>query len=78
MVLSRITTHLKLNKRAALKDMALLFNVTPDALKGMLGTLERKGKIKKLATGTRCHGGCHKCSPESIELYEWIADQVST
>lgn len=72
MVLSRIIAHMKLNKRAALRDMAVLFDVSPQALAEMLKTLERKGKIFKLPSQTPCSGGCRRCSPDSVELYEWI------
>jgi hypothetical protein len=31
---------------------------------GMLGILERKGRVRRLPTGTACGGGCNKCHPK--------------
>jgi hypothetical protein len=73
MILSEIRDHLKLNRRAAVVDMANRFNTSPDALRGMLDKLVAKGQIKKLPAGTAC-SGCQDCAPETIELYEWIDD----
>ena len=33
--------------------------------------LERKGRIRRLPNGTACGGGCNKCHPQTVELYEW-------
>ncbi len=72
MILSRVSDYLKIHRRAALTDMAIGLDATPDALRGMLTVLERKGRVHKLPSGTACGGGCCKCSPASVELYEWI------
>ena len=72
MILSRVTDYLKNHRRAALTDMAVGLDATPEALRDMLAVLERKGRVHKLPTGTAC-GGCNKCSPTSVELYEWVA-----
>lgn len=72
MILSRVTDYLKAHRRAALTDMAIGLDATPDAVRGMLTVLERKGRVNKLPGGTACGGGCCKCSPDSVELYEWI------
>lgn len=72
MILARITDYLKTNRRAALTDMATGLDATPEALREMLAVLERKGRVQKLPTGTACGGGCNKCSPASVELYEWV------
>lgn len=71
MILTRVINHLKLNRRVALRDMALALSISPDALREILSVLERKGKIQKLASGTKCSGSCSKCTPNSIEIYEW-------
>lgn len=71
MILTRVINHLKLNRRVALRDMALALSISPDALREILSILERKGKIQKLASGTKCSGSCAKCAPNSIEIYEW-------
>lgn len=74
MILSRVSLYLKTNRRASLGDMAIGLGASPDALREMLGILERKGRVCKLPAGSTCGGGCNKCSPASIELYEWVQD----
>ena len=71
MILTKITNYLRLNRRAALRDMATAFEVSPQALRAMLDRLEAKGSVRKLASGTACSGSCSKCKPDDIELYEW-------
>ena len=74
MILSRVSEYLKTNRRAALTDMATGLDATPEALREMLAILERKGRVVKLPAGSTCGGGCNKCSPASIELYEWVQE----
>ncbi|WP_338063063.1 FeoC-like transcriptional regulator [Wenzhouxiangella limi] len=62
---------MKRNKRAALADMAMRFRTDPDALRGMLSKWISKGRVQKLPSGTACGGGCCRCDPQSIEIYEW-------
>ena len=73
MILNRIMNYFKLNKRGSVKDMAVVLDIEPEALRAMLVRLESRGKVRRLAAGTLCGGGCSKCSPETIELYEWQA-----
>ena len=71
MILSQVSDYLRTHRRAALRDMAIGLDSSPDALREMLAVLERKGRVTKLAAGSSCSGGCHKCSPVSVEIYEW-------
>ena len=77
MILSRVSEYLKQHRRASVVDMAHGLDAAPDALKGMLTTLERKGRVRRLPSGTACGGGCSKCDPNSVELYEWVYEQTS-
>jgi hypothetical protein len=77
MILSRVSDYLKQHKRASVVDMAHGLDAAPDALKDMLATLERKGRVRRLPSGTACGGGCGKCDPNSVELYEWVYEQTS-
>lgn len=70
MILSRVNDYLKQHRRASVTDMALGLDAAPEALKGMLATLERKGRVRRLPAGTACTGCC-KCDPNAVELYEW-------
>jgi len=71
MILSKVSNYLKLNRRAALQDMAAVLDVNPEALRAMLARLESKGNVRRLPSGTSCGSSCSKCKPEQIELYEW-------
>lgn len=72
MILNRVRTYLQLNRRAALQDMASVLDVSQEALRAMLNTLETRGAVRRLPSGTPCGGSCTKCSPEAVELYEWV------
>ena len=71
MILSELTAYLATRKRAALIDMSHHLGSDPEALRSMLSMLERKGRVRKLPSGTTCGGGCSKCDPAAIEIYEW-------
>ncbi|MEF8700269.1 MAG: FeoC-like transcriptional regulator [Candidatus Accumulibacter sp. UW26] len=73
MILSRVSDYLKEHRRASLTDLALGLDATPDALQGMLAILERKGRVRRLPSATKC-SGCAKCDPQGLEVYEWTAD----
>ncbi|MCD8537063.1 MAG: FeoC-like transcriptional regulator [Burkholderiaceae bacterium] len=73
MILSKVSNYLKLNRRAALNDMASVLDISPNALRAMLDRLEAKGSVRRLPSGTSCGGSCSKCKPQEIELYEWCS-----
>jgi len=70
-MLSQVNRYLKLNRRAAVQDMAAVLDISPDALRAILHKLQARGNVRRLPEGTPCGGSCGKCSPESIEMYEW-------
>lgn len=74
MILTRLSDYLRQHRRASLTDMAYGLDTTPDALRSMLIVLERKGRVQRLPTGTACGGGCSKCDPNTVDLYEWAGD----
>lgn len=76
MILSELTTYLAEQKRVALIDLSHRFGSDPEALRGMLAVLERKGRARRLPAGTACGGGCSKCDPASVEIYEWVEDNL--
>ncbi len=72
MILTQLKSYLKINKRASLIDLAHHFNVTPEAMKGMLEHWIRKGKVRYLENQL-CQKGC--CCPTQLthlEIYEWL------
>lgn len=76
MILSQLTAYLAERKRAPLIDISHRLGSDPEALRMMLRMLERKGRVRKLPGpgGIACTGGCDKCDPLSVEVYEWSGD----
>lgn len=72
MILTELRQYLSQHKRVALIDLSCHFDIETDALRGMLNRLEHKGWVTKLPAGTACGGGCSKCDPASVEIYEWV------
>lgn len=72
MILSELTSYLARHQRVALPDLAWHFDAEPDAVRGMLAVLERKGRVRRLANGAACGGGCGKCDQAQVETFEWI------
>jgi putative ferrous iron transport protein C len=72
MILSELIAYLAERKCAALPDISLRLGSDPEAVRMMLSMLERRGQVRKLPTGSACTGGCSRCDPTSIEIYEWL------
>ncbi len=72
MILSELTGYLAQHRRVALIDMAYRFGASPDALRGMLAILERKGWVRRLEGGAACGSACGKCDTSALETYEWL------
>lgn len=73
MILSELTGYLAEHHRAPLIDLATRFDASPDAVRGMLATLERRGRVRRIANGAACGSGCGKCDQSLVETYEWVA-----
>ena len=73
MILSEVRDYLARHKRAALIDLSHHFGSDPQALRGMLAVLERKGRVRRLPAGTPCATEtCCKCDPATVEMFEWV------
>jgi predicted transcriptional regulator len=70
MILQQLQIYLRDRSRASLEELNQHFHIDADALRGMLASLMRKGRVHKIE-GKQC-GQCHSCAPESLEIYEWI------
>jgi hypothetical protein len=70
MLLSDINRFFATHKRACLADLAGHFDAEPDALLPMLDVLAAKGRIARVTSGSNC-GGCTKCDPNRLVIYEW-------
>ena len=51
MIISRLSAYLQQHRRASLHDMAHGLDTDAEALRHMLGVLERKGRVSRLPTG---------------------------
>ena len=76
MILSELTDYLAERQRAPLIDLATRCDASPDAVRGMLATLERRGRVRRIANGAACGSGCGKCDQSKVETYEWVGAPV--
>ena len=66
-----IKRYLMERQRVSLQDLALHFDTDADAMRGMLATWIRKGKISK-CDAVACGGCSSSCSTaQNEEAYEW-------
>ncbi len=72
MILSDLRCYLKEQRRIALADLVIHFNMDADALRGMLDKWVKKGSVRKLPLEPSCGTSCCKCDATLTELYEWI------
>lgn len=72
MILSDLKHYLQTKKRVTLNELVVHFKVEPDALRGMIGQWQRKGKVRLLPVSRGCGSSCHKCDPSLTEFYEWV------
>lgn len=75
MILSEIRKYLQQRGQASLSDIALHFDSNPDAVRGMLETWIRKGKVHKHLLNSACGSSCSKCESDATEIYEWISTE---
>jgi len=74
MIISELIGYLEQHRRVGLMDLAYRFEASPDALRGMLAILERKGRVRRVTGSAGCGPGCGKCDPTGIETFEWIGE----
>jgi len=72
MILSDIRGYLEERGQASLADISLLFDVEPDAVRGMLAVWERKGKVRREKLNASCGSSCGQCDPVATEVYVWL------
>ena len=71
MIPSDLQRYLDERSCASLSDMSMHFGIQPYALSGMLDTLVRKGRVRRVPSGGRC-GSCDGCMTPDIDIYEVI------
>lgn len=75
MILTKIKSYMIEHKVVTLNNLALHFETDKDAMREMLGTWIRKGRVVQVEHEDSCRAkGCFKgCSKEEAEIYEWIS-----
>ena len=70
---SEVKRYLTERKLAPLNDIALHFDMDPDAVRGLLDHWIRKGRVR-LHRDTGCNsGGCGGCGEHvDKDVYEWL------
>jgi len=71
MILSDIRSYLETRGEATLADVALHFDISPDAARGMLEIWVRKGKIGRRMLSASCGSSCSQCDAAATEIYVW-------
>ena len=71
MILLEIKKYLQEQKRASLRDIAVKFDLTEDAVKEMLAHWECKGKIIRAEKKQGCGKKCSCCSSPCEKVYFW-------
>jgi hypothetical protein len=69
MILADLKRYLSERPAASLADIAIHFDIQPDAARGMLELLIARGRVERM-DASRC-GGCTLCAPGATELYRW-------
>ena len=72
MILSDIKQYLQQRGQASLGDIAIHFDSSPDAVRGMLDIWIRKGKVRKRMANSACGDSCNQCDSSSTEIYLWL------
>lgn len=78
MILSQIKSYLRQRGEASLQEIALHFHSDPEAVRGMLELLLRKGRISCRRISGACGGSCCKCDPATTEIYCWGKEGTRT
>ena len=72
-ILRRVRRYMELHRRATLGDLALHFNTPAPAMRGMLDTWVRKGRIKRLDVRATCNVSCPlACDDTAMTIFEWV------
>jgi len=74
-MLKDIQDYLKTHKAACLSDLALHLKADPAAIEPMLDMLAARGRIRRVSAGPKSCGGCTKCLPQSLALWEWAGEE---
>ena len=77
MILADILEFLQQRDVASLGEIARHVGAEQDAVRNMLATLQRKGKVHRASPGGGCGSSCQQCATGSLELYALGPEQAS-
>ena len=69
MILGRILDYLRDRECAGIGEIARAVDSSPEAVRGMLQTLERRNHVHRLQTRAGCGSACRQCDQAAIELF---------
>jgi hypothetical protein len=69
MILARILDYLSAHQAAGIGELAGAVGSTPDAVRSMLDTLQRRGLVHPVRPGSACGTSCRQCSQPGTEIY---------
>lgn len=69
MILQRLLAHLRGTPAASVVELARAVDASPDAVRRMLDTLQRRGLVHRVAAPRGCGSSCGGCAQGDIELY---------
>lgn len=78
MILADILGFLQQRNAASLDEIARHVGAEPAAVRDMLATLQRKGKVHRPALAGGCGSTCQQCAAGSLELYAWGPQNASS
>ena len=77
MILSDIGKYLQDRGQSSLADIALHFDIEPEAARGMLDIWIRKGKLQRRSATSSCGTSCSQCDTAATEIYVWESSPES-
>lgn len=69
MILGRILDYLNDHGYAAVGEIARALDSSPEAVRSMLQTLERKHRVHRWQVQAGCGSSCRQCHGVEVELY---------
>lgn len=69
MILHQVLEFLRDRDIAAIPEIARAVDSTPDAVRSMLETLQRKGRVHRYHPPQGCGSSCQHCAQAEMELF---------
>ena len=69
MILERLITYLSQRRVAGAYEISRAIDASPDAVRGMLETLHRRGLVHPVQVPQGCGSSCRQCTQVASDLY---------